>query len=169
MSKGRIEKSGNLAHADRILTQVRKIWPKSWEGWLKVWSNGREQGYWLQATKMLEPNRGYGRAACVFSEGRCCDGALVIVGHPSNFDYQTNHPNSELWGGAESRQYFYDMTGLKGLDGRERAWDKKYAGRKDKLAARWLIKRLRALIAEDIKENRKLRKANEAAKKAKAI
>lgn len=149
IGKGKIEKSGNLAHADRILREVRKIWPKAWEGWLKVWSNGREQGYYLQATKWLK--NGHGRAACVFSEGRSCDGALVIVGPANKFDYQTNHPRTELWHDENCREYFYDTTGLKGPDGREPLWNKKYKGRGDKLAAKWIIKRLREIIAEDVK------------------
>ena len=149
--KGKIEKSENLKHADRILKELRKIWPKQWEGWLKCWANGREQGYWIQASKDV-----VGRAACVFSEGRSCDGALVIVGRPDQFNYTTNHPSDELWDAPDCRQYFYDTTGTaKRTEGTP-----KLRGRGDKLAAKWIVKRLRELIAEDLKQYRKVLRAN---------
>jgi hypothetical protein len=146
-SKGKIVKSENLRHADRILAQVRKIWPKEWEGWLKCWANGREQGYWLQATVIGDKE--YARACCVFSEGRSCDGALIIPGRAEDFDYQTNQPNDKAW---EGRRYFYDTDDITKL------WKPDLKGRGDKKAAKWLIKRLRELLKEDREEQRELRK-----------
>lgn len=144
-NKGKIEKSANLLHADRILAEVRKIWPKTWEGWLKCWANGREQGYWLQASVWLKDARG--TAACVFSEGRSCDGALIVVGRTNQFDLQTNQPSDALWKDPNCRNYFFDTTGLNN-------WRPGYRGRGDKLAAKWLVKRLRELIKEDLVEDR---------------
>lgn len=163
-SKGKIEKSGNLAHADRILREVRKIWPKAWEGWLKCWANGREQGYWIQASLWLKTARG--AAACVFSEGRSCDGALIVVGRPTEFNYQTNQPSEKLWDDPTCRQYFYDTTGLRDPDGSHKTWNKSLRGRGDGLAAKWLVKRLRELIKEDLAENRE--RARACASKARA-
>jgi hypothetical protein len=147
--KGKIEKSSNLLHADRILREVRKVWPKEWEGWLKCWSNGREQGYWLQA-QILDDER-FGRAACVFSEGRNCDGALVVVGPPDEFDYQTNHPSAELWEDSECRRYFYDTSGL------DQKWTPALRGRGDRNAAEWIVVRLTKLLRDDIKRNAEAR------------
>ncbi len=164
--KGTIEKSANLLHADRILAEVRKIWPKQWEGWLKCWANGREQGYWLQATLWIGDYAERGAAACVFSEGRSCDGALIVVGGTRDFDYMTNHPSDKLWHDDNCRKYFYDTTGLRNKDGREPVWNEKHAGRGDKLAAKWIVKRLRELIAEDLAAFRAIEASK--AKKARA-
>jgi hypothetical protein len=159
-SRGKIEKSENLKHADRILAQVRKIWPKQWAGRLKCWSNGREQGYWLQAT-IIDDKR-YGRAACVFSEGRSCDGALVVIGPPDEFDVQTNQPSDALWEDHKnSRRYFYDTPNITDM------WSPEFRGRGDKKAAKWIVKRFREILAEDTKKRNEIRRANEA-KKVKA-
>jgi hypothetical protein len=150
--KGKIVKHHSLLHADRILTELRKIWPETWEGWLRVWANGREQGYHLTVSTWDDKHEVRGEAACLFAEGRSCDGALVVIGHKDKFAAFGNpEPTVELWK-SDDRKYFYDTTGLKGKDGYEPPWEPKYRGRKDKLAAQFIVKRFRKLLAESREE-----------------
>jgi len=149
---GKIVKHHSLKHADLILTELRKIWPKNWEGWLRVWSNGREQGYHLTAT-IWNPKRGErAEAACVFAEGRSCDGALVVIGDRDRFaSFGNPMPDDDLWDDPKARQYFYDTTDLHESDGGPKQWNKTLRGRGNRLAARWIVKRFRALLARDLK------------------
>ena len=159
---GKIVKHHSLKHADRVLAELRKIWPKSWEGWLRVWANGREQGYHLTVVRWNDKRGERAEAACLFAEGRSCDGALVVIGRKDQFTAFGNpEPTDELWADRENgRRYFYDTTSL------EQPWSPELRGRGDKLAAKWIVKRFRQLLAEDLKKSRQ--QAREYAKSRKA-
>jgi hypothetical protein len=152
-----ITKHHSIIHAEKILREVRKIWPKKWDGWLKHWSNGREQGYYLQASLWNEKRSERCEAACVFSEGRSCDGALVMAGRPiQDFHISSHQPTEMVW--DNHRAYFYDTTGLK-----NREWKKKLEGRGDRLAAKYIVKELRRLMAEDLRRWRTRQKERKVA------
>ena len=155
MKRGIIRKHHSLLHADRILREVRKLWPEEWDGSLRCWANGREQGYNLTAM-ILDDDR-YGTAECVFSEGRSCDGALVMVGSGESgaFDFQTNQPSEATW---EGRKYFYDV------DNFGDTYTKDMKGRGDKKAAVYIVSRLRAELTKAVRRNRKEKKERDAAK-----
>lgn len=159
--KGKIVKHHSLLHADRVLAELRKIWPKNWEGWLRCWANGREQGYHLTVFTWDDKREVRGEAACLFAEGRSCDGALVIAGHKDEFAFFGNpEPTDEAW---ERRQYFYDSTGYD-------KWDdpRVYRGRGDKLAAKYIVKEFRRLLIASRREWRKRQREHKAAKRVKA-
>jgi len=155
---GRVEKHPSLLHADRILCEVRKLWPKDegWDGTIECWSNCREQGYHL-GVMILDKER-LGQAACVFSEGRSCDGSLVMVGGGESqaFDFQTHQPSQATW---ENREYFYDT------DEFMQTWTPEMRGRKYKKAAEYIIKRFREELAKSLKKDREDRKARAAKQK----
>jgi hypothetical protein len=145
---GKITRDTSLAHADKILQELRKIWPKSWEGWLECWSNSREQGYHLRASIWNATRDEYSEAACVFGESRYTDSALVVVGRTRDFDLQTHQPSAKVWN-SDNRAYFEDMSKT------QQKWTPKLRGRGDKRAAKWVVKRLRERMAEDLEDSRK--------------
>lgn len=151
---GKIKKDHSLVRADKILQELRKIWPKHWEGHLECWSNCREQGYYLQAVIWDEGRGERSEAACVFSECRNSDSALVVVGRRADFDFQKHQPSEALWE-SDGRAYFGD------LDGIDQEWTPALRGRGDKRAAKWIVERLRGLLAADLEDFRKKRKAYE--------
>lgn len=154
---GRIEKHTSLLHADRVLREVRKLWPtdEGWDGTIDCWSNCREQGYHL-SLMVLDDER-FGQAECVFSEGRSCDGALVMVGNgkSDDFNFQTHQPSEEVW---LDRKYFHDCEIAQ-------TWTEKMKGRGDKKAAKYIIARFREELAKSIEENLKARKERAAKQK----
>lgn len=150
----KIEAHESIKHAKRILAEVRKIWPKKWDGWVKHWSNGREQGYYLQASIWNLKKGERCSAACVFSEARSSDSALVVCGESGDFDYGSNQPSDHVWDSPDHRRYFGDLDGLRGV-----TWVKeKHDGRGDKAAAKWIIKRLREIMRQDLKYQREAAK-----------
>ena len=142
--KGKITKHHSIALADQVLAELRKIWPKTWEGWLRCWSNGREQGYHLQVTTWDDVKGERAEAGCVFSEARSSDGVLVVIGPRDEFaPFGGLQPSDKLWdAGEEHRRYFHDTSNI------QQTWSKELRGRKQKLAAKWIVKRFRKLRAE---------------------
>jgi hypothetical protein len=146
--KGKIRKYHSLVLADKVLAELRRHWPKSWEGVVRCYANGREQGHHLEA---CVPGDHFPRAACVFSEARGTDGVLVVAGPADRFRQMDMHPMPDLWRDTEnSRKYFHDTDGPGG---------KLVEGRAIKQAAKWIIKRLRELLTEDLKRRQERDKA----------
>jgi hypothetical protein len=151
---GTITRDTSLVHADKILQELRKIWPKNWEGWLECWSNSREQGYHLRAAIWNATRGEYSEAACVFGESRYTASALVVVGRTRDFNLQTHQPSAEVWK-SDNRAYFEDTSKT------QQKWTPKLRGRGVKRAAKWIVKRLRRLMAEDIADFRRKWRAYE--------
>jgi hypothetical protein len=151
---GKITKDASLVRADKILKELRKIWPKHWEGHLECWSNSREQGYHLRAAVWSVNREELSEAACVFAESCHTSGALVVVGRTRDFDLQTHQPSAEVWK-SDNRAYFEDMSKT------QQKWTPKLRGRGDKRAAKWIVERLRGLLAADLADFRKKRRAYE--------
>ena len=162
---GKITKHHSLKHADLILAELRKIWPKTWEGWLRCWSNGREQGYHLTVFRWNDKRGERSDAACVFSEGRSCDGALVVIGPRGGFkEFAGLGPSDVLWEDhVNSRKYFYN-----GSWSPDKKNDGIVPGRGNKNAAKWIVARFRKLLAESLKNFRKAKREYAASTKAKA-
>lgn len=86
----KVEKVYSLQVADRVLEEITKLAKKVERDLpvdVRVWSNGREQGYHLTA----------GDNAVVFAENRNSDHILVVVGDKMDFDISTNMPNNKIW------------------------------------------------------------------------
>jgi len=98
----KIEIHSSLLVAHKAVSALEKILPKSIAKDLviKSWSNGREQGLCLERSGSVEK---IAIDKIVFSEARNSDEILIVYGSRSDFDFQTNQPNDEIW---ESRMYF---------------------------------------------------------------
>ncbi len=89
-----IEKSESLVHSEKVLKLVRSL-AKGLDLSLGVWSNGREQGFFL--AKMEGSPDVW--AALVFAQYRSSDSMMVVFGPYQKFDTTTHTPAEELWGG----------------------------------------------------------------------
>jgi hypothetical protein len=95
----------SLTVARKVVSALEKILPKNIAKnlILKSWSNGREQGLCLKYTK-VDSISVLSSKMIVFSEARSSDQILVMAGDASDFDFQTNQPNDEIW--EKYRSYF---------------------------------------------------------------
>jgi len=87
-----LRKAESLVVAEKVIKEVRKLWPKAWEGQIDAWSNCREQGFsiWLFGANSTSVRANIARV-------RNGESILVVVGPANQFGGQTNQPNDEVW------------------------------------------------------------------------
>ncbi len=91
-----IEKSESLVHAEKVLRHIRPLAKGlNFDISLGVWSNGREQGFFL--ARMEGDPASW--PALVYAQYRTSDSTVVIFGRYQQFDISTHRPDDELWGG----------------------------------------------------------------------
>jgi hypothetical protein len=104
MTTGRIEKRRSLRRAERVLRELRRVWPETWDGTVECWANCREQGYYLTVCPPKEFASSYFTVpACVFAESRNSDQIVVVIGRHDNFDITTNMPTDACWDSGQTR------------------------------------------------------------------
>lgn len=107
-----MKKHYSLIHADRVLALVRKRLGRDFGGdrvIIECWSNGREQGYYIQTYPVDLIRHAGGKAeegAIVFAQARSSDGITVTAGTSREFNYQTHQPSEDLW--ANANKHFND-------------------------------------------------------------
>jgi len=95
-----IRRHYSLEHADRVLAMLdRSLSTKHRNFTLSVWSNGREQGYYINDSAPVNP-----KAAVAFAQQRGSDGIIVILGEAADFDMTTHMPQDRVW---EKQKCFY--------------------------------------------------------------
>jgi hypothetical protein len=94
-----IAKSESLIHAEKVLSLCRSLAKDlKFKLHLGVWSNGREQGFYL--TRMEGAPETW--PALVFAQYRTSDSTVVVFGAYHQFDVTTHAPAEELWGGESN-------------------------------------------------------------------
>lgn len=96
-----MRKDKSLVRADRILALVRRILGRGFGGdrvAISCWSNGREQGYFIEAFPRFKNGEENREAGVCFAEDRSSDATVVICGPHREFDFQTHQPSDALWG-----------------------------------------------------------------------
>lgn len=99
-----IEKHYSLLHMDKVLKLARKFAKGvKMPFHLDVWSNGREQGYYLVRTEgavvAMWP-------ALVFAQQRNSEQTMVVFGTADQFDSTTHMPSEGLWEEEGRRKHF---------------------------------------------------------------
>lgn len=92
-----LERVQSLVHADKVRAELNKLEDIDIRAYLEVWSNGREQGYYLLRNEgeLLHDSKKW--RACVFAENRSSSEIVVICGPYPGFDSRTHQPTEELF------------------------------------------------------------------------
>lgn len=91
-----ISKHYSLLHAEKVLKLIRPLAKGlKFDLDLSVWSNGREQGFYLTRREGTPD----GWPALVWAQYRTSDSIVVIFGDHQEFDITTHMPSEKLWGG----------------------------------------------------------------------
>jgi len=91
-----MEKHYSLVAAEKVLELVKDYLPTAIDKdcTLKVWANGREQGFYICRTAY---ESGVVAVSVVFAQQRNSDEIVVVAGPPQEFDITTNAPSEKVW------------------------------------------------------------------------
>jgi hypothetical protein len=104
-----MKKHYSLITADLVVAYLRRTIHKAWTDKveLSVWSNGREQGYFVDRERL--DTEGIGKSpAAVFAQQRNSDQVVVVVGDREQFDFQTHQPDEKLWSEDGGHLRYFD-------------------------------------------------------------
>ena len=96
----------SLIHVNKILKALFKHFGRGGSDKIQVsvWSNGREQGYYIRREHL----------ALLFAENRNSDSTMIITGHREDFDFQTHQPTEETY--QKNKKYFESDQDEKAVD-----------------------------------------------------
>jgi hypothetical protein len=132
-----IHKHYSVLHAEKVLKLIRPLAKGlKFNLTLSLWSNGREQGFYLCRDSEGSPGEW---PALVWGQYRTSDSTVVVFGKATEFDITTHMPAEHLWGGEEKGHMKF------------------FPGDKDEAAAKFIVEYLTYFPMKELKREAEAR------------